>query len=94
MRNTDTVSRQGGDEFVILLPEIESANDAVSVAEKLLAMLAVPHMVGGRELQVTASIGISIYPDHAQDTERLVRNADIAMYKAKKDGGYNYRFFA
>jgi len=94
LRHTDTVSRQGGDEFVILLPEIDTANDAVQVAEKLLATLAAPHLVGGREVEVTASIGISIYPDHGQDAEGLVHSADIAMYKAKKSGGCNYCFLA
>ena len=94
LRHTDTVSRQGGDEFLILLPEVENANDdAALVAEKLLAALAAPHMVGGRELCVTASIGISIYPDHGRDAEGLVHSADIAMYKAKKSGGRNYRVF-
>jgi diguanylate cyclase (GGDEF)-like protein/PAS domain S-box-containing protein len=94
LRHTDTVSRQGGDEFVILLSEIESAHDAALVAEKILAALAAPHMVGGRQLCLTASIGISLYPDHGRDTEELVHNADIAMYKAKRSGGHNYRFFA
>src|SRR5208283_4957609 len=94
LRDTDTVSRPGGDEFVILLPEIENANhDVARVAEKLLAVLAAPHMVGGREMLVTASIGISIYPDHGQDAEGLVHSADIAMYDAKKSGGGNYRLF-
>jgi len=70
-----------------------SAKDAALVAEKTLAALAAPHMVGGRQLCLTASIGISIYPDHGRDTEELVHSADIAMYKAKKSGGHNYRFF-
>ena len=94
LRHTDTVSRQGGDEFVILLSEINTTNDAAKVAEKILAVLAAPHIVDGRELKVTASIGISIYPDHGRDAEWLVHGADIAMYKAKKGGGCNYRFFA
>ena len=90
LRDTDTVSRQGGDEFVILLSEIDSPGSAALVARKLLAALAAPHLVGGRELRVTASIGISIYPDHGQDAESLVHRADIAMYAAKKSGGGNY----
>ena len=91
LRHTDTVSRQGGDEFVILLPEIEGTNHAVLVAEKVLAVLATPHVVGGHELHVTASIGISIYPDHGEDAEGLVHRADVAMYEAKKSGGSSYR---
>lgn len=94
LRHTDTVSRQGGDEFVILLPEVERADDAVSVAEKLLVVLAAPHMVGDRELQVTASIGISIYPEHGKEAESLIHCADVAMYKAKKSGGGRYCFFS
>ena len=62
VRATDTVCRQGGDEFVILLAEIEQPQDAAHVAEKLLAALAAPHLIGGHELHVTLSIGISIYP--------------------------------
>ena len=94
LRETDTVSRPGGDEFVILLAEIEIADDAALVAGKILAALAPPHRLAGRELSVTASIGISIYPEHGQDAERLVHSADIAMYEAKKSGGGSYRFFA
>jgi diguanylate cyclase (GGDEF)-like protein/PAS domain S-box-containing protein len=92
LRHADTVSRQGGDEFVVLLPEIDSANDAALVAEKMLAALAAPHLAGGRELSVPASIGISLYPDHGQDAEGLVHSADVAMYKAKQSGGCKYLF--
>jgi diguanylate cyclase (GGDEF)-like protein/PAS domain S-box-containing protein len=93
LREVDTVSRHGGDEFVILLPEIEEASDAALVAEKVLAGLATPHLIGDRELHVTASIGISIYPDHGRMAEILVNRADLAMYEAKKSGGRSYRFF-
>jgi diguanylate cyclase (GGDEF)-like protein/PAS domain S-box-containing protein len=94
LRHADTVSRQGGDEFVVLLPEIENANDAALVAEKLFAVLAAPHLAGGRELYLSASIGISIYPDHGQDAEGLVHSADVAMYRAKQSGGGKYLFAA
>jgi diguanylate cyclase (GGDEF)-like protein/PAS domain S-box-containing protein len=93
LREVDTVSRHGGDEFVILLPEIEAASDAALVAEKVLGRLAAPHLIKGHELHVTASIGISIYPDHGRMAEILVNRADLAMYEAKKSGGRNYRFF-
>lgn len=93
LRDMDTVSRHGGDEFVILLPEIEETSDAALVAGKILSGLAAPHIVEGRELQVSASIGISIYPDHGQAAELLVNRADLAMYEAKKSGGSKYRFF-
>ena len=93
LREMDTVSRHGGDEFVILLPEIEEASDAALVAEKVLATLATPHLVEGRELHVSASIGISIYPDHGHAAELLVNRADLAMYEVKKSGGRSHRFF-
>jgi diguanylate cyclase (GGDEF)-like protein/PAS domain S-box-containing protein len=92
LREMDTVSRHGGDEFVILLPEIESASDAALVAEKILAVLGAPYIVDGCELYATASIGISLYPDHGHDAESLVHSADLAMYEAKKSGGGRYRF--
>jgi len=93
VRNTDTVCRQGGDEFVILLTEIEQTQDAASVAEKLLAAFAEPCLIGGQELHVTLSIGISIYPDDGQDADEVMKNADTAMYHAKANGRNNYQFF-
>ncbi len=93
LRDTDTVSRQGGDEFIILLPEIDTPNDAVRVAKKLLAALEAPQMVGDKAVPITASIGISIYPDHGEEAESLVHSADLAMYEAKKKGGGTYCFF-
>ena len=93
VRGTDTVCRQGGDEFVILLAEIEQPQDAAYVAEKLLAALAVPQLVGGHELYVTLSIGISVYPDDSHDVDTVMQNADTAMYFAKTGGRNNYQFF-
>jgi diguanylate cyclase (GGDEF)-like protein len=72
LRHTDTVCRQGGGEFVILLSEINNAKDADLVAKQLVAALTAPHIFGSRELRVTASIGIGIYPEHSQDAESLV----------------------
>ncbi len=93
VRSSDTVSRRGGDEFVVLLSEIERAPDAAVSAEKILLALAPPHHVGGRELHITASIGISVFPDDGEDAETLIRCADIAMYQAKEDGQNAFRFF-
>lgn len=93
VRATDTVCRQGGDEFVILLAEIEQPHDAAHVAEKLLAALAVPQHIGGHELHVTLSIGISVYPDDGIDVDTVMQNADTAMYHAKASGRNNYQFF-
>jgi diguanylate cyclase (GGDEF)-like protein/PAS domain S-box-containing protein len=93
LRGSDTVSRQGGDEFVILLAEIEHAEDAARSAEKMLLALAAPHHVAGRDLYITGSIGISVYPDDGLDTETLIRCADTAMYHAKDRGRNNFQFF-
>lgn len=93
VRATDTVCRQGGDEFVILLAEIEQPHDAARVAEKLRAALTVPHPIDGHEFPVTSSTGISVYPDDGDNVDALMRNADTAMYQAKASGRDNYRFF-
>ncbi len=93
VRSSDTVCRQGGDEFVILLADIEHAKDAAISAQKILATLTVPHRINQRELHISVSIGISIYPDDGADAEILIKNADTAMYHAKEDGRNNYRFF-
>ena len=93
VRLSDTVSRQGGDEFVVLLHEVEAVPDAVFAAEKLIATMAEPHLIAGHRLHVTLSIGISIYPDDGDDADAVVRNADTAMYYAKKSGRNNYQMF-
>ncbi len=94
VRSSDTVSRQGGDEFVILLSEIEHAGDAAVSAQKMLLALAAPHRIAGQALKITASIGISIYPDDGGDAETLIKQADTAMYHAKRKGRNSYQFFA
>jgi diguanylate cyclase (GGDEF)-like protein len=93
VRGSDTVSRPGGDEFVALLPEVRQPEDAAIIARKILQAVAEAHSIGQHELCVTASIGISIYPDDGADAETIVKNADIAMYQAKEDGRHCYRFF-
>jgi diguanylate cyclase (GGDEF)-like protein/PAS domain S-box-containing protein len=93
VRITDTVCRQGGDEFVILLAAIDQPQDAALVAEKLLAAFVAPHLVVGHELHVTLSIGISVYPDDGIDVDTVMQNADTAMYHAKASGRNNYQFF-
>ncbi|MFL1482709.1 diguanylate cyclase domain-containing protein [Marinobacter sp. LN3S78] len=92
VRATDTVSRHGGDEFVILLTEIEKRSDAAQIAEKVLARFSTPRMVDGRQLQVTMSMGIAVYPENGMDADTLMRNADSAMYTAKKSGRNSYHF--
>jgi diguanylate cyclase (GGDEF)-like protein/PAS domain S-box-containing protein len=93
VRNSDTVSRQGGDEFVILLSQVMQAEDAGISAEKILMALNQPHQIGEHAIYVTASIGIVTYPDDAVDAETLLKNADFAMYQAKDSGRNNYQFF-
>jgi diguanylate cyclase (GGDEF)-like protein/PAS domain S-box-containing protein len=93
VRNADTVSRQGGDEFVILLSEVVHARDAAVCADKILLALSAPHHVQGHDLHITASIGIVTYPDDGTDAETLLKNADFAMYQAKDSGRNNYQFF-
>jgi diguanylate cyclase (GGDEF)-like protein/PAS domain S-box-containing protein len=91
VRDGDTVARVGGDEFVVLLPEIARPDDAATVARKLLDAIAQPFSSGGRRLDLTTSIGISIYPDDGQDGEALLRSADNAMSRAKERGRNNYQ---
>ena len=93
VRSSDTVSRQGGDEFVILLSEVAHAEDAAVSAYKILLALGAPHPIDKHELHVTASIGIATYPDDGTEAETLLKNADSAMYHAKDSGRNNYQFF-
>lgn len=93
VRHSDTVCRLGGDEFVILLSEITKPEDAETAASKIISMLETPHIIAGEELQIGASIGISVYPDDGKDADTLIRNADTAMYHAKESGRNNCQFF-
>jgi diguanylate cyclase (GGDEF)-like protein len=94
MRTGDTVARPGGDEFVVVLPEIAHPEDAALVAEKIFASLKEPIVVANHPLRVTTSIGIAIYPvDGDDDLQDLMRKADMAMYSAKEAGRNGYRFY-
>lgn len=93
VRATDTVSRQGGDEFVVLLSEMFASEDAAISARRMLEAIAQAHSIDQHELHVTASIGVSVYPDDGTDAETLIKNADTAMYQAKENGRQNYQFF-
>jgi diguanylate cyclase (GGDEF)-like protein/PAS domain S-box-containing protein len=92
-RAADTVSRQGGDEFVVLLSEVQHSEDAAIAAARMLLAVAQAHSVDEHELHVTTSIGVSIYPDDGLDAETLIKNADTAMYQAKENGRQNYQYF-
>jgi len=93
VRAPDTVSRPGGDEFILLLQDVEHAEDAEITARRILKSLGEAHSVEDHELYITASIGISVYPLDGQDAETLIKNADTAMYQAKSQGRHNFKFF-
>lgn len=94
VRESDTVSRHGGDEFVVLLAELASASDVRRIAGQLVAALSAPCRAGAVELQVTASIGVATYPQDGQDAETLISRADKAMYAAKHNGRNRFELYA
>lgn len=94
LRDTDFVARLGGDEFVILLPDAATPQEAGAIADKLVHALSLGFQVNGREVHVGASIGISAFPDDAQDFDPLFRMADLALYRAKNTGRNRYRFYS
>lgn len=94
VRDGDVVARMGGDEFTILLPEIEGLDDAAEVAQRLLQTLSPPFVISGNELFVSASIGVSLYPSDGEDAETLLKHADTAMYRAKDQGRNGHQFYA
>ena len=93
LRDSDTAARIGGDEFVILLQAIETEQDAIKVGEKILHALNQPFKLAGHTLQISASIGVAVYPEHGNEEKLLVKSADIAMYHAKKNGRNNVQIF-
>ena len=93
LREGDVIARMGGDEFVVLIEEFDDPAQIGEVAKKVLETVARPFLLQGQEFQVTASVGIGSYPDDGKDAQALVRNADIAMYRAKEDGKNNFRFY-
>ncbi len=94
LRESDIVARLGGDEFVVMIENFTGPRDAIAVAQKILHGLAKPFFVDGQEFLMSASIGISTFPDDGADVETLVKNADIAMYRAKDQGRNNYQFYS
>ncbi len=93
MRQEDTVARFGGDEFAILLTDIEKIEHAQAIAEKLLGVFSSPFILRGKQFNIGASIGVTIYPIDGDDPETLLNKADQAMYAAKRDGGRGYRLY-
>ncbi len=94
VRDTDTVARLGGDEFVVVVGGIEDADQIAAIAAKILRQLTLPIAIEGKEIFVTASVGIAMYPRDGEHGESLLRNADVAMYRVKEHGRNNYRFYA
>jgi diguanylate cyclase (GGDEF)-like protein/PAS domain S-box-containing protein len=94
LREGDVISRMGGDEFVVLIEEFTDPGQVAEVAKKVLETVARPFTLQGREFRVTASLGISIYPDDGKDADTLVKNADMAMYLVKQQGKNSFRFFS
>jgi diguanylate cyclase (GGDEF)-like protein len=93
LRQSDTVARVGGDEFTVLVQDLAQPEDAERVAAKVLAALVRPFQLGSQEIRIGASLGISLFPDHAEDPVALLRHADLAMYSAKRAGGATFRMF-
>jgi diguanylate cyclase (GGDEF)-like protein/PAS domain S-box-containing protein len=93
LRGNDTVARLGGDEFIILLAGLETQDDCVHILERLLAAVSHPFTISGSVVSVTASIGVTLYPEHGTDTDTLMRQADQAMYKSKQKGKNTYFFY-
>jgi diguanylate cyclase (GGDEF)-like protein/PAS domain S-box-containing protein len=93
LREGDTLARLGGDEFIVLLEQVDGAGDAAQVADKLVGLFEHPFIVSDYELFVGASVGISLYPNDAQDLHMLIRNADVAMYQVKARGRNGYQFY-
>jgi diguanylate cyclase (GGDEF)-like protein/PAS domain S-box-containing protein len=94
LRKSDTVARMGGDEFMLVLPETARAEDAAKIASKILETIRKPFAFDGHEIHITTSIGIAMYPDDGEDADTLMRDADIAMYRAKAKGRDNYQRYS
>jgi diguanylate cyclase (GGDEF)-like protein len=93
VRESDTVGRWGGDEFIVILSDVAQASDAAHIVEKLANALRESFQVAGHDLFVTASIGISLYPEDGEDAKTLLKNADTAMYHAKGRGRDHYQSY-
>jgi diguanylate cyclase len=93
VRSSDTVSRQGGDEFVVLLSEVARAEDVALTADKILAAVSRPHHIDHQDFHITVSVGIGVYPTDGADAETLLKNTDLALFHAKSHGRSNHKFF-
>ena len=94
LRKSDTVARIGGDEFMLVLPETARVEDAAKIASKILEAIRRPFAFDGHKMHITTSIGIAMYPDDGEDVDSLMRDADVAMYRAKAKGRDNYQRYS
>ena len=94
LREDDTLARLGGDEFIVLLPEMERLSDVFAVADRLIEANKRPYQINGNQINVGSSIGISLYPEDGTTVQELINGADIAMYRAKREGRNRYKLFA
>ncbi len=94
LRESDTVARMGGDEFLLLLSEVVHVDDVANIAQKIIDAIQKPILVDGHELNITTSLGIAVYPEGGQDADTLIKNADIAMYSVKKHGRNGYQLYS
>lgn len=94
VRGGDTVSRLGGDEYILILPNVKEMHDVTTVAKKLIGLFSTPFLLMGHELYITASIGIALFPSDGDTVDALLKNADAAMYHAKEQGKNNYQFYS
>lgn len=93
LRSADTIARLGGDEFIVLLPRLKCTKDAAKITQKIIDSLRPPFSFGGREFHITASAGVALYPNDGDEAHALLRNADIALYRAKEHGKDSYQFY-
>lgn len=94
LRKGDTIARMGGDEFLLLMPEILNLNDTITIAQKIIENFEIPFIFDNHKIHITTSIGIAIYPNDSEDVDTLIKHADIAMYRAKASGRNNYKLFS
>ncbi|QBR84211.1 EAL domain-containing protein [Legionella israelensis] len=93
IRKEDTIARLGGDEFVMIIPELDGEEKIINVANKILALFAKPFKIANREVTISPSIGISVFPSDGKTVNKLLKNADLAMYRAKERGGNQFQFY-